>query len=439
MVTALSFLVGCGGPGPADRSSGKKQGDSYGVPRVETVTVVKRDLSRTTEMPGTIEGYETADLYAKVGGYLGSMSVDIGDPIKAGQELAHLEIPEMQRELEQKQAETARAKARVAQFEAGIQEAKAEQVRAAAAVDEAKSARAEKQAKLKFRNKEFERTRKLVERSSLQAQLLDEARFQLDAAEAALASVNARIRTAAAELAKAKAGVDRAQKDHQSAEADVAVAHAEVARVKTLLDYAAIRAPFDGIVIKRWVDPGAFIQPAEGNSAARPLLSVSRTDRVRVFLDLPMDQIRFLDRGDRAVIRRLTVLPDEQFEGQVARFTRAIDESSRMMRVEIDLDNPNRRLMPGYYGYVTLYLEEYPETPTVPASAVMTDAEHAMFVYVVVEGVVHKRPVKPAYEDGVIVGIAAGLSGGEQVVRAGASQLAEGQAVVAVSDEKAGD
>ena len=69
--------------------------------------------------------------------------------------------------------------------------------------------------------------------------------------------------------------------------------------------------------------------------------------------------------------------------------------------------------------------------PVIPSSALMAD-EDETFVYVVQSGVCHKRVVTTNYQDGRIVGIASGLNAGEQVVRAGGGQLADGQAVVAV-------
>ena len=197
-----------------------------------------------------------------------------------------------------------------------------------------------------------------------------------------------------------------------------------------MADYAVIRAPFKGVVTKRMVDPGAFIQPAEGNSAAKPLMTVTRTDVVRIWLDLPMGQVRWLNKGDRAVLNRINVLPGETFEGEVTRFATTLDRNSRMMRVEIDLDNPSHRLMPGYYGYVSLYLEQFDQAPVIPSSAVLAE-ENESFVIVVENGICQKRSITTNYQDGTIVGIDSGLRVGEQVVQAGAGQLVDGQKVIA--------
>jgi len=210
------------------------------------------------------------------------------------------------------------------------------------------------------------------------------------------------------------------------------LAKAERDKAETLLEYGVIRAPFEGTVVKRLVDPGAFIQPANGNSAAQPLLTVTRIDAVRILLDLPMAEVRWLNRGDRVVFDRINALPGATFQGEVTRFATALDSTSRTMRVEIDLPNPDRQLLPGYYGYVTVLLDEMPRSAVVPSSALVTSGSET-FVCIVQSGICQRRAVSVVFEDGSIVGVGSGLTPGEQVVRAGAGQLKEGQSVVAVS------
>ena len=434
VLTVVGFAFVMSGDGTADANNAgapKKATPGDEVPRVQTITVEKRDLARTIELPGTVEGFETADLFAKVGGYLEEISVDIGDRVGEDQVLARLWIPEMHKELEEKRAAVASAEANTQQAYAAIRQAEAEVRRQEASVDEVKAQLQEKQAQLEKQLAEYDRIKRLVQGGSLQAKLLDEAKYQRDAARAALDTVRARIRTAEAEVDAARAYVQRAVTDQTSAEAKVDLAKAESEKVRTMLDYGEIRAPFDGVITKRFFDRGAFIQPAEGNSAAKPLLTVTRMDIVRIFLDLPMAEVRWLNRGDKAVLDRINALPGERFEGEVSRFASSLDRSSRMMRVEIDLTNHDGWLLPGYYGYVTLSLDEFRQTPVIPSSALVAEGTER-FVYVIDGDVCRKRAVTTNYQDGVIVGIGSGLSGGEQIVQAGAGQLADGQKVLAI-------
>ncbi len=434
-----ALAAGCGQATSADplaRDEAATAGEN--VPRIATVRVEQEDIAQTIEMPGTVEGYETADLYAKVGGYLEEIRVDIGDEVTKGQELAQLNVPEMHKDLQRRQAQLAQARADVVQTEAAVHQAEAMIANAEAALEESKADRAAKEALVRFRQAEHGRYQNLVEQSAARSDLVDESRFRLDSARAELQTVEARIRTAETQVDSAKASLAKAHADLESARANVDVAQADVEYVETMMQYTTVRAPFDGQVTRRWVDPGAFIQSAEGSSAAQPLLTVTRLDRVRIHLDLPMAEVRLLDLGDRVVLDRINVLPGASFEGEVTRFSPALNLGSRMLRVEIDLENPERRLRPGYYGYVTVYLDEFADAPVIPSSALLSDGEQK-YVYVVSDGTARKRSITTNYEDGIIVGVASGLEGGEQVVRAGGAQITDGQEVIPVLAEAEGD
>lgn len=441
----LLMLSGCGPTNAQSTPSGSASGQKAsggGTTRIETATVQRRDLAKTVEMPGTVEGIEMADLYAKVGGYLDrfavdpetNMSLDIGDTVTKGQELAWLRIPEMEKQLNQRLAAISQAEAEIEQAQASIEQSQADLRSSEATFEEAEAERAEKQAQLEFRRTDYARIESLVKSQSVRQELLDQARYQRDAAAASLQTVEARIRTAQANVNAAAAHVKKVQADYKTAQAHLKAAHADADYVRTLMEYSIIKAPFDGVVTKRWVHPGDFIQPAEGNSAAKPLLTISRTDVVRVFLDIPMNDVQFLDRGDKAVLSRINVLPGKEVPGSVTRFASSLNVNSRLMRVEIDLENPNGLLMPGYYGYATVYLEELKDTPIVPSSALLTHGDET-YVFVCENDVVRKRTVISNFQDGTWVGIASGLNGGEQVVRSGGGQLSEGQTVTAVTGD----
>jgi membrane fusion protein (multidrug efflux system) len=99
-----------------------------------------------------------------------------------------------------------------------------------------------------------------------------------------------------------------------------------------------------------------------------------------------------------------------------------------MLRVEIDLPNDDRKLLPGYFGYVTIQLAEFKETPVIPTSA-LTIIDDRSYVFVVEGTTCHRREVTTNYRDGAIVGIESGIMAGDQVVRSGVGQLTDGQEV----------
>ncbi len=430
IVGAILFPLGSG-PTSAKNAIPASQQTSQTGPRVPTVKVVRQDLKRTVEMVATVESYETADLYAKIGGYLETLAVDIGDPIAKGQALAQLSIPEMDKELVQKEALVKQAEATAEQALKAIDQAKAEMDSAHALWKLAETQRSEKEALVELKQSTHDRIKYLVDQQSTLAMQLDEVRYDLKLAKAARNTHEAKIRSAEEEWKAAGAKWEKAKADYQSALAQVDVAKANVEYLKARMDYATIPAPFNGVVTRRLVDPGAFIQPAEGNSAAKPLLTVARTDAVRIVGFLPIYEVRWLDKRTATAEVHLEGLPGETFQAKVARFSPSLHEKARMMRVELGLAKPDPRFLPGSYVKAKLHLVDYPNALVIPAAALLTDAK-GKFVYVVENGECQRRPVTTLYEDGAKIGIASGLKGGAEIVSAGGGQLAAGQKVMPV-------
>jgi RND family efflux transporter MFP subunit len=260
------------------------------VPSVQVTTPHRAAVSRTLTLPGSVEAFEKARLYAKVAGYLEQIHVDIGDQVKQGQVLAVLDIPEMTMEYAQAEAESTEAKARHAKVQADYE----------------------------LQKVIHERSKTLRERAAITQQDLDEAK--------------AKYEVAAAGVKLAQARIDNTQ--------------AHLSKLKTLLEYAKIKAPFDGIVTERFVDPGALIQAATTASVnISPVVTVQRVATVRVFVDVPEPDVPAVDRGDPATLV-LSALPQKKFEGVVTRFASALDPSTRTMKVEVDFPNPEGLLRP---------------------------------------------------------------------------------------------
>lgn len=407
------------------------------APRVETILVVREPVERSIRLPGTVEGYEFADLYARIGGYLEEVRVDIGSEVAQDEILAVLRVPEMHQEKLQKEALVGQAEAEVNQAEAAIRQAEADLASAEAMLAQAQTELGEKEAQVNFRNIQFDRLDQLVRDRAAAAELLDEASYQRDAATEEVRSAQARVRTAQAGVRAAQAAVDKASADADSAQQRVHVANANLARFEAMMDYATIRAPYPGVITRRWLHPGAFIQPAEGNSSAKPLLSIARTDHLRIVVRVPMSEMQWVDRDDTAEVS-FEGRPADIYTAQVVRFSPTLDEQTRTMRVELELKGePSTEppsLAPGAYIYANLKLVEYPDAPIVPAAAINVDTE-GRFVLLVEDGMARRRGVTILYEDGERTAIASGLEGGEEVLTSGRGQITPGQQVVPVRGE----
>ena len=456
----LITFVGCG------QNRGKpKFADSDGQPpedkkppRVRAIIVEKQDLTRTIELPGHVEGYQSAELKAKVGGYLKAIHVDIGDRIVEGKVLAELNIPEMEKVIKTKEAYVARASAEILQAKAKISEITAEIESAKALLAEAKSVKEEKQAQVRFATTLRDRMRTLVQGGGARREKLDEAQLQLDQAQSAMTSVDAHIRSAEAKVKVAEAKMAKARADVKVAEANQTVAQGDLEEQKKLAEYAFIRAPFNGVVTRRWLHPGAFVQPAERNSAAKPLLSVTQTDKLRIFVSIAMAETKYLNESATA---QLTVPsgPGEKYTAYVIRYSPELQKSTRTMLVELSLERPTKtkaqpvlmlpdlkvqkvdekkkpKFYPGSYVQAKLNLVHYPDTVVIPASAIKMEGGEKV-VYLIEKNRIKKKAVETLYEDGEKVGIRKGLEGGETIVETGLGQLAENQEVRAeVTNQK---
>lgn len=436
---ALLGLLGCSSKEPRHHAV-----DPDRLPHLEVVkpTPTPR-LQRRIELSATVEAMEKVDLNARVPGVVRPLSgdkeiVDINRPIRAGEVLIRLEVPDL--EAQKKQKEALRDQARQ-------QKAQAEETRNVTAKEVVEAEKQEKRyaAEYTFRELENKRITELVRRSTLQPERLEESQRQLEAALAAVEAARAMIDTKTAKLKACDA-------DLKFADTRIEVAETDVRSLQVQLDYATLRAPFDGVITKRWVDSGATIK-----DSAMPLLTVMRTDKVRVLLDVPERDVPLIttseDKANPEGVGNLVTLrmpalsdkrlnseyrgkvPNGEFRGTVTRLGYALDPVTRTMRAEMHLDNREGNLRPGMYGTAEVLLEERANVLTIPATA-LARREGKMIVYLVANvqgnpprGVVQQADVELGLDNGRLVEVK-GLTGNELVIIKGNGVVRTGEEVV---------
>lgn len=186
-------------------------------------------------------------------------------------------------------------------------------------------------------------------------------------------------------------------------------------------DYAHIRAPFAGVVTKRFVDRGAFIQSASASQNAAPIATVANLDQVRVFLTVPETQAHFVQAGT-AVTITIAGLPDSPIKGRVSRTSASLDPKTRTLLAEVDLPNGDGAILTGSYANARIVMETHPGVVSVPTPAVGVE-KAGKFVFVVVDGKAKRVPVTTGFDDGAFTEISEGLLGGEHVVVTGRDAL----------------
>jgi len=334
-------------------------------PRVEIEHPRRVTVAQRLQTNATLEAFEDTDLFAKVSGYLSDVRVDIGDHVKAGQVLAVISVPEMENEL-------AEDKAQLDSKQRSLETAERQ-------VDHNK-------ANVTLQDVTLKRQEELFKARNIAPQDLDQARANAD-------------------IAKADVGV--AEANLAFAAAQVELAAATVERIKTLLAYAQIVAPFDGVVARRLVNRGDLVQAAT-STRTTPLFTVERIDTIRVFCDVPENDVPNLHVGDTAIVKPYG-FEGKPFAGTVTRFSLRLNPATRNMRTEIDLPNPEERLYPGMYAEVSLEMNRRPDALTVPATAVGSDGI-GNFVYTITDNRVTRLAINIGLSDSGRTEVTGGLS-----------------------------
>jgi HlyD family secretion protein len=357
----------------------------------------QRTIHYVVEQPGRIEAFEETPIYAKIPGYVRKVCVDIGDHVKRGDLLVELSVPELVESDHAKQALVTQAQLGVMQSERSIDVTQASIATAQADLDVARAARGKTQANAKRWGSECQRMEQLNRDKIVDTQSRDEVENQCKAAQAADKEAEARIRGTEAALIEARARLAKTKADLAAAKNQLVVAQAQEREEAAMLDYSKIVAPYDGVISDRQVHTGHFLNAANGSTTGHPLLVVVRTDKVRVFAEVPeADAVRITDGAVGRI--RVQTLNDSEFGGKVAGTSWSLDPTQRTLRTEIDLANPHGTLRPGMYCH-SLIDVVHEQAWVIPASAVLVRDEMT-FCYIVRDGKTHRLPLRLGLRDG---------------------------------------
>jgi HlyD family secretion protein len=390
---------------------------------VEVVVPARGGIAKLCTQPGSVEPFESADLYAKVSGFLAEQSVDIGYPVREGDVLARIWVPEYEKQIQQDAADVARTEAKSLQAKAAIDTATADLGAATAGVALAQAETKSKASYRAFREKQRDRIRELAAREAIDAKLRDEQEDQYQSAVAAELAATEAVAAAVQKVAAARARVKQSQADLTFAEAEIASARARLEKSKVLLDYSVIKSPYTGVVTKRNFFRGDFIRSADAGGDRVPLLSVERTDIMRVVVQVPERDVPFVDLGDPATIE-VDALPGRVFKSrgadkvEVSRLAASEEASFRMMRTEVHVKNPDNKLRRGMFGRVTIVLEPgSPSSYRIPSAALTGKADAGQgSIYVVRDGRARLVPVQYGTDNGSEVEIRSGLAANDRVI-----------------------
>lgn len=218
----------------------------------------------------------------------------------------------------------------------------------------------------------------------------------------------------------------------QEKEAAYKMSKAQVLHDEALMDYRTLRAPFDGIVTQRFVDPGKMISIGTSHTdSVQPIVTVERINKLRAYVWMPAEYAPAIKRG-QAVEVVFSGLPDRVFRGTVTRFDFEENLRTRTMRTEVDFDNHDLSIHPGMYGEFTFSIGHSKKALLIPGFAIRAPIGKPMTVVVIDHGVAHIRPIEVEIDNGNWVKVSKGLKAGDRVVVMGRWHVHEGQHVHAI-------
>jgi RND family efflux transporter MFP subunit len=355
---------------------------------VAVAKVARGDVSRDLELTAEFRPYQEINVHAKVAGYLKEITVDVGDRVREGQQLATLEIPELEEDLASALAVSKRSQSEVTRAQDDLR--RAESVHDAAHLS-------------------YSRLSTLIEkRPNLVAQ---------QEADEALS----RDRVSEAQVASSRESI-------AGAEEQVAIAKTNEDKIRTMIAYSQIFAPFSGVITKRFADRGAMIQAGTASQTqAMPLVQLSQVDQLRLVLAAPESIVPSVRIGASVDVRVPAL--NKTFKGVVARTAGKIDASTRTMETEVDVTNPGLEIVPGMYAYVNLAIEHHSNVLLVPTQAISGHETNPTLMVVSDDGRIEERRVALGLESPTEIEITSGASDGQMVVIGNRNQLRSGQIV----------
>jgi RND family efflux transporter MFP subunit len=343
---------------------------------VPTVAVITPRAGASTQhlvLPGTVQAWYEAPIFARVNGYLKKWNFDFGAQVKKGDVLAEIETPDLDAQL-------------------AASEAKLNSARAVVKVREAEE---------QFAQSTFQRWRDSPKGVvSVQEQ------------ESKLADYNS---------AKARL---------VSAQAEVAADQGDVDRLRTMSNFKNITAPFDGVVTARETDVGALINAGSGTGGGSgpELFRVADVHMMRVYVQVPQQLSAGIKAGLTAELQ-LPQYPNKSFKATVATTSSAINTNARTLLVELHADNPDGELQPGAYVQANFELPSDPNIVRIPTSALVF-REHGMEVATIgADDTIALRPIKLGRNLGTEVEVVEGLTLSDRLVNSPPDSLATGDKV----------
>lgn len=379
----LGLLCGCGSASTPRADSGPS------ATAVAVVKVERHNLASQLEIASEFLPFQEIDVYAKVSGYVQKLYVDWGAHVHKGQILADLEIPELQQQLQQDEANVHRSES------------------------------------------DLERAREELNRSQSEYSVAHMTYTRLADVQKTQPGLVAQqdIDVSQGKDVQASAGLSAAKDSLAASEQALLAAKAALEKDKAMYAYGHISAPFDGVVTTIHAYTGALLPAGtSSNIGTSALCHLAQDDELRLVIPVPERAVPDVRVGQKIAVKVSTL--NRTFDGVVASVSGNIDSQTRTMHTEVHVPNARYALVPGMYASVEIPMHAVSNVLTLPIQAVQQAGEGKGTVMVVNDhNVLEQGSVTLGLQTATQVEILSGLKEGQTVVFGEQGQYRPGQIV----------
>lgn len=419
-VLSLAVLASaCGSKGSADARAGNSANTEEARPVTVTVSKTEsRNVPAFIQATGSLVADETSNVAPKVAGKVANVTVNVGQFVSQGAEVAKIDDKDARLQLASAQASVKQAVAGVRQAEARLGLSPNGKFNASS-IPEVRSANAiyeQNLAELRQAEANEKRYRDLVETGDVSMIAYEQYRTARDTARARVNSAKEQLDAAANAARQNNAAI-------QSAQAAVEAAQTQVGTAQQALADTVIRAPFSGFVSDRPTAVGEFV------TSASVIITLLRTNPMKIQIQVAEADVPSVTLG-RSVTLQVDAYKERRFSGTVIAINPSVNSTSRAATVEASIENNDNALRSGMFATARITKEGGGTGIFVPKSAIHLDgATQSYRAFVIVEGIAKLKTIQLGTEEGDYQQILSGLEADQTVATSNLDQLYEGAKV----------